>query len=96
MSKAIKSAIVGILTLAVVATSASTPASARKNNTGAIIAGVVVGGLIAGAVISSQSRPVQAAPSCEDYRRRAINDERAGRPGKAQYWWDSYAACRNY
>ena len=97
MRKSATSGIAAAMAMALVATTSVTPAEAGKGNVaGAVIAGVVVGGIVAGAIATSKPRYYSEPVGCSDYRRRAIADERMGRPDKAQFWWDSYAACRRY
>lgn len=91
-----KSAVAVAMAVALVGTTTMTPAEAGRggNVAAGVVAGILVGGVIAGAVATSRPRYYTEPVNCGDYRRRAMADDRAGRPDRAQRWWDSYAACR--
>jgi hypothetical protein len=74
-------------------------AEARRGRVAAgVITGLVVGGLIAGAASSARASEhryySRSSSYCRDLRRQAVYNEEIGRPRRAAYYWDRYAACR--
>jgi hypothetical protein len=104
MKSLARGAVLGALAFSIVAVSFADAADARvrRRVVGGVVAGLVVGGLIAGAAAANAgpryyAQPTYVAPrgrGCSEFRNRAQWNEEAGRPGRAQYWWDRYAECR--
>lgn len=97
MTKLFKTTSLACVGLAMSLLASAAPAEARSRGANAaIVGGIIAGAIIAGAATRSYAgeRVYTRSSGCGEYRRRAISNEEAGRPGRAQYWWDRYAECR--
>lgn len=93
MSKFFKATAAALVALAAAQTLAVSSAEAgpRQRFIGGLIAGAVVSTIVAGSIARERA---YASEGCGYLRDRAVYNQDIGRPARAQYWWDRYAACR--